>query len=99
MTRTLEGLFELRTVDDLLKKLESDYGRLCDSGVDTYRAYTAFDFFVTAEHMLDWQYPGGTNKGRRAQEKKSEVLLQICSHVANGFKHFKVEDGRHKSVT
>jgi len=49
--------------------------------------------------MLDWQYPGKANEARRAQEKQSEVLLQMCSHTANGFKHFKVEAARHRSVT
>jgi hypothetical protein len=96
MAWTLEGLFELRTVGDLLKKLEFDYDRMCGSPVDTY---IAFDFFVTAEHMLDWQYPGDANKGKRNQERKSYVLLQMCSHIADGFKHFKVENTHHKSVT
>jgi len=41
MTWTLEGLFELRTVGDLLKKLEFDYDRLRHSSVDTY---ITFDF-------------------------------------------------------
>ncbi len=27
------------------------------------------------------------------------MLLQICSHIANGFKHFRVEGPHHKSVT
>jgi hypothetical protein len=61
-------------------------------------AYVAFDFFVTAEHLLDWQYPGDANKQRRTDERRSEVLLQICSHIATGGKHFQVESPHHQSV-
>jgi hypothetical protein len=36
------------------------------------------------------------------QEKPSEVknssLVQTCSHIANGFKHFTADAARHKSV-
>jgi hypothetical protein len=28
-------------------------------------SYLAFNFFVTAEHMKDWLYPGHSNKGAR----------------------------------
>ena len=39
------GFFALGTPADLLKKLRHDF------------SYAAFDFFVTAEHLLDWKYP------------------------------------------
>ncbi len=33
------------------------------------------------------------------QCRKKEVLLQICSHIASGAKHFKVEAKHHTSVS
>ncbi len=92
---SFQGLFSLQNVSDLLQKLEFDFGRLQRSPVDTY---AAFDFFVTAEHMLDWQHPGDAHKKRRTQERRKEVLLQICSQIASGAKHFKAESPQHQSV-
>jgi hypothetical protein len=92
----MEGLFELKTPKDLLKKLQSDYERLKRNNVDMY---AAFDFFVTAEHLLDWVYPGDANKQQRTQARQNEILLEVCSHIATGAKHFKVEAKQHKSVS
>jgi hypothetical protein len=74
-----EGFFEIQTPGDLLAKLRHDYERLKSSPTDTY---AAFDFFVTGHHMLDWLYPN--DKNRQEQEKKDSILLQVCSHIANG---------------
>ena len=90
-----KGFFELKTPSDLLAKLRHDYQRLQSSPTDTY---AAFDFFVTGYHMLDWLYPGDENKKRRKKEEKESILLQICSHIANGIKHFHASPERHKSV-
>ncbi|MBC2712853.1 MAG: hypothetical protein HGJ94_18245 [Desulfosarcina sp.] len=90
---TFEGLFELRNQNDLLKKLQYDYKRLEESPINQY---TAFDFFVTAEHMLDWLYPDERN--RREQVKDRNVLLRICSHIASGAKHFQATASHHDSV-
>ncbi len=90
-----KGFFELQTKNDLLKKLEFDFSRLQQSPLDRY---TAFDFFVTAYHMLDWTYPGYANSKVREAKEGSEILLQVCSHIANGAKHFKAEAARHQSV-
>jgi hypothetical protein len=49
--------------------------------------------------MLDWVYPKKVNKSKRTQTKRNSVLLQVCSHVANGAKHFEVEDPQHDSVS
>jgi hypothetical protein len=65
---------------------------------DPLKPDAAFNFFVTAEHMLDWVYPKRHNQAKRKAEKQRSVLLQICSHLANGAKHFEVEDPQHKSV-
>jgi hypothetical protein len=90
------GLFSLQTPRDLREKLRHDLRRIESAPTD---AYAAFDFFVTAEHMLDWVYPGAAKKPQLASTRNSSILLKICSHVANGAKHFQVEDSRHNSVT
>ena len=92
----MQGFFELANASDLLKKLNHDFEQLKKNPDNTY---VAFNFFVTAEHMLDWLYPKSTNKLKRTQERKKEVLIQICSHVANGAKHFEVEASHHRTVS
>ena len=91
-----KGLFTLRTAADLRLKLNHDYQRMLAAPTDSY---AALDFFVTAEHMLDWIHPMKAGEKTRTKAKKESVLLQICSHIANGAKHFEVEDKRHHSVT
>jgi hypothetical protein len=92
---SVRGAFTLRTAEDLLAKLENDLSLLKR---DRANPYLAFNFFVTAEHMLDWIYPGYANKKKREAERDSEVLLQICSHLATGAKHFVAEAAHHNSV-
>ena len=54
---TLNGVFTLRTPCDLLEKLEADFVRLAALEATTKAAqYAAFDFFVCAEHLADWQH-------------------------------------------
>jgi hypothetical protein len=88
-----KGFFPLQKPGDLLAKLRHDYQRLKSSPTDTY---AAFDFFVTGYHMLDWLYP--YDKKRREQEEKESILLQVCSHIANGIKHFHAIAKKHQSV-
>jgi hypothetical protein len=90
-----KGFFELQKPVDLLAKLRHDYRRLQSSPTDTY---AAFDFFVTGYHMLDWLYPNDKNKKRRREEEKASILLQVCSHIANGIKHFQATRKNHRSV-
>jgi hypothetical protein len=91
----MKGIFTLDSPEDLLKKLEHDYSLMSNAPNDPY---LAFNFFVTAEHLLDWLYPGSANKKKRTQARKSEILLEICSHIASGAKHFQVEAPHHRSV-
>jgi len=79
--------FELRTAADLFRKIEDDLKAMEASPDD---ARLAFNFFVTVEHLPDWL-------GRRDLVKKT-CLLRIVSHLANGAKHFVLDDSRHKSV-
>src|SRR5438105_3089567 len=89
-----QGLFELQTPADLVKKLQHDLERMANSPQDQY---AAFDFFVTAEHILDWIHPD--NKAARESLRSSSPLLRITSHLANGGKHFQAKAAHHQSVT
>src|SRR5258706_15507092 len=73
---------------DLLGKLRFDFERVRKN---THDAYAAFDFFVTAEHLPEWQ--------RDKTVIRQEPLLRVVSHLANGAKHFQATDSRHKSVS
>jgi hypothetical protein len=85
----------LRTARDLFVKLERDLIRLQSNRLD---GGVAFDFFVTAYHMLDWIHPGYANKKTRQGIENGELLLQIASDLADGSKHFVLEAKKHKSV-
>jgi hypothetical protein len=78
---------ELQTPKHLLDKLQFDFTRIKSNPLDIY---TAFDFFITAEHLPDWI-------GDKSIKSK-EPLLKVVSHIANGAKHFKATDPKHKSV-
>ncbi len=56
----MEGLFSLKTPADLREKLRRDLAKLLDAPLD---ADAAFNFFITAEHMLDWVYPNRVRLG------------------------------------
>ena len=88
-----KGFGELKKPSDLVKKLESDFQRL-KKGTDDQ--YVAFDFFVTAEHIIDWIYP--TDATARKTIRSSTPLLKIVSHIANGAKHFEATATNHKSI-
>jgi len=64
--------------------------------ISTFDQYAAFDFFVTAEHIVDWRYPA--NKSAREKLRASSPLLRITSHLANGSKHFEATANHHRSV-
>lgn len=91
----VRGFFQLRTPDDLLAKLERDFLRMNKAMIDPY---PAFDFFVTAEHMLDWLYPGWKGRKQREAARKASPLLQMVSHIATGAKHMVPEASHHTSV-
>ncbi len=82
-----KGFFYLTGPAHLFEKLRWEYENLaCHPG----NAWHAFNFFVTAEHMADWT-------GRK-DLKVTEPLLALCSHIANGGKHFEATSARHESV-
>ncbi len=96
--REFSGLFDLQTPYDLLKKFQYEYEKLEEYPLNQY---IAFNFFVTAEHMLDWLYPDnqtmGDNRKKRKEEREKEIALCVCWDIASGAKHFKVL-GRHDSA-
>ncbi len=81
----MEGIFDLETPEALVRKLLVEFHQFLDKPNDTYQA---FNFFVTAEHIPDWI--------DKKYLRKQEPILRICSHIANGAKHFIVD--RHRSV-
>jgi hypothetical protein len=89
-----EGFGELQTPRDLVRKLQHDLARMESS---PYDQFAAFDFFVTAEHIVDWEHP--TSKAKREAVRASNALLRVTSHVANGAKHFSATAKHHKSVS
>ncbi|MDP2845470.1 MAG: hypothetical protein Q8N79_05270 [Candidatus Methanoperedens sp.] len=91
-----QGFFEIKTAQDLLGKLKREYTQLQKSPLDQD---IAFNFFITAEHISDWLYPGDANNSNRKSLRDSSIYLQVCSHIANGSKHFKAEAKHHKSVS
>lgn len=91
-----KGFGSLRTPADLLGKLRRDLELLQRHPNDQD---LNFNFFVTAYHMIDWVLPGNKNQTKRKALENSEPLLQICSHLANGAKHFVAEAERHTSVS
>jgi hypothetical protein len=86
----MRGFFTLNTAGDLRGKLRRELAKL---KAEPLSVDAAFNFFVTAEHMLDWACPGKIKATR-----DSEPFLQVCSHLANGAKHFEFDDPRHRSV-
>lgn len=85
----IEGFFELKSPEDLLRKLRHDLEQMKTFPFDVYLAY---NFFVTAESMLDWVYPGDKNKEKRNEIRKSAWFLNATSDLATGAKHFKPHD-------
>lgn len=80
------GFFELNTPEDLLLKLDEEYEELVKNPCD---ARSAFNFFVTAEHLPDWLQSKGI---------KNQLLPKICSDLANGAKHFQLRPGKARAV-
>ena len=95
-----QGFFKLKTKQDLLDKLNREYLQLLESPLNQD---IAFNFLVTAEHMVDWVYPDNDKRNDKRSERKrlrnSNQILQICSHIASGAKHFKATASKHKSVS
>jgi hypothetical protein len=79
--------FDLKTPADLFCKLEGDLVALESSYQDTR---IAFNFFVTAHHLPEW-----LGKSDLIQK---HPFLRIVKHIANGAKHFVLNDPKLQSV-
>ena len=90
---TLSTFAKLQTCADLLRKTQYDLDRMSGRMDDEY---AAFDFFVTAEHLVDWYLPN--DEKAQNQLRQSETLLQVVSHIASGAKHFRATKRQHTSV-
>jgi len=88
-----KGFIELRNVSDYWRKLNFDYAKLKENDNDIY---LAFNFFVTAYHLIDWIFEGKHSKERSELNGKS--LIKICNHIVTGIKHFEPDPKRHNSV-
>jgi hypothetical protein len=92
---------ELRSPHDLVLKLEHDLSRMASASSDQY---AAFDFFVTADSLVDWRWPEqpsdpalvASHRHTRTETRKLQPLARIAAHIANGAKHFVVT--RHNSI-
>ena len=91
-----EAWFELKTPGDLFAKLRADCERLQLEPADSH---AAFDFFVTAWHLVDWLHPGDAGKVAREALVNRSPLLSMCRRVANGVKHFELGDPRTGGVS
>jgi hypothetical protein len=91
----IKGFFKLQTPGDLLNKLRHDLSQM---KLHPFDEYMAFNFFVTAEAMLDWIYPGNENKMNRKIIRNSEPMLMVTSDLASGAKHFSGLYTHHDSV-
>ena len=95
---TSKGLFELQRPVDLVRKLRHDLERMKTSPLDQF---AAFDFFTTADCVVDWLHPDRKvfrdNAAARKALRDSSAVLRIASHLANGSKHFHVT--AHHSIT
>ena len=95
---SFEGFHPLNSTADLLEKVRHDFSRMQRDPLDSY---AAFDFFVTAEHLLDWKYPDSEGRGAqrtRSHLRKTVPLLRVTSHLATGAKHVSPNAERHDSV-
>lgn len=91
----MKGVFGLNSHGDLFKKLEWEFDRLV---ADPSNAYVAYNFFVTAWHLLEWRYPDPNGKNARDNIRDKTPELQICEHLAVGAKHFEPTSAKHQSV-
>jgi hypothetical protein len=90
-----QGFVELATIQDYCKKLKFDYNQL---KADNLNQYKAFNFFITAHHLLDWLFPDKEKNNTIRKRIVDEIIFKVCSHIANGIKHFEVNPKRHSSV-
>jgi hypothetical protein len=84
-----DGIFGLTDPRDLLDKLRYDFRRLkADEGQQTM-LYTAYDFFVTAYSLVDWEKQHKQMTAAQAATLYEPMVIKVCGDIANGSKHFR----------
>jgi hypothetical protein len=81
----MTGYHKLRTPEDLLDKLSRELSRLKR---EPHEVDHAFNFFVTADSLLDQVLPGKKHKKERKRDRQNNDLLAFCHQVATGARHF-----------
>ena len=89
----MAGVWQLSEPRELLAKLQREFERM---GAAPHDADHAFNFFVTAESLVDWLHPGDSAQQRTL--RNSDPLLQAVSHLASSAKHFDHLYPHHQSV-
>ena len=91
----MQGLFDLLTADDLCAKLDHDYRRVKADPADVF---AAFDFTVTAWHLLEWRYPGKEGKEQRDALRQQHPILGLCEHLCVSGKHYEPKNPNLQSL-
>ncbi|PIQ20125.1 MAG: hypothetical protein COW65_16815 [Cytophagales bacterium CG18_big_fil_WC_8_21_14_2_50_42_9] len=87
------GFINLIDETDLFKKLLWEYEFLIKNSESSFHA---FNFFVTAFHLADWIYKGGTrNNENYTNFVKDNIVISLAGQIANGAKHFELKDKRY----
>lgn len=86
-TKRVTGLFDLRTVGDLYKKLQADHAAVQADPTD---AYAAYNFVVTGWHLLEWLIPEGAHDwhDKRRALLAARPILGVCRELSMGARHF-----------
>ncbi len=92
----MAGLFDLLTPEDLCAKLEHDFERVEKNGSDVF---AAFDFVITAWHLLEWHFPDPDGTSTRTAIRNAHPILELCEHLAVGGKHYSPTSKKHQSVS
>lgn len=84
------GIFFINDPRTLLAKLRYDLARM---EREPWHPFPAFDFFVTAYHVLDWIEPGQSASSRAARQalEDEQPLLAIAGHLATFAKHYRAD--------
>ena len=93
------GIFGLDRPDQLLKKLEYDFQRLRHDQGQEAMLYTAFDFFVTAYSLVEWEKKRHTLMQTEVDALYAPMLIKISGDLANGGKLFQLTKPAKTHVT
>jgi len=84
----MDRWFHLQTAGDLYKKLKWGY-ELRKNAVRMTRVLPAWNFFVTADHIVDWLDVEEKDQGWR-RKRKTERILRIVNDLSTGAEHLKI---------